>query len=83
MVRFIKKDTQNRNHHVEEDLSFKLSPYKNRLPAIDSYKSSAGYKALSQIKPNMRNEGQKKTLQKVLDKLNMMNTRLNVEGPES
>ena len=38
----------NRQHHQDEDISFKLSPYKNRVPVAIAYQSSIGYKALNQ-----------------------------------
>mmetsp|Transcript_16066 Transcript_16066/g.20356 ORF Transcript_16066/g.20356 Transcript_16066/m.20356 type:complete len:210 (-) Transcript_16066:230-859(-) len=69
-----------RVHHRDEDISFKLSPYKNRVSVAEAYQSSIGYRALNQAQPSMRNEGQKKTLQKVLNKLNMMNAKLNVDS---
>ena len=69
----------NRQNHQDEDISFKVSPYQNRIAVVDQYSSTLGYRALNQQQPVMRNQGQKKTLQKVLDKLNHMNAKLNLE----
>ena len=45
--KFIKRETINRKHHQDEDLSYVVSPYKNRVTIGESYKSSLGYKALN------------------------------------
>ena len=42
---------------MDEDKSFELTPFRNRITVADSYKSTLGYKALNQNKMNMRNEG--------------------------
>ena len=60
-------------------MSFKVSPYKNRVTIAESYRSTLGYRAINQMQPAMRNQGQKKTLERVLDKLNQMNARLNLD----
>ena len=61
-ARYIKRETIDRKNHADEDLSFIVSPYKNRVTISESYKSTLGYKALNQKQPAMRNHGQKKTL---------------------
>ena len=83
MAKFIKRDLLERMHHGTDDISYKLSPYKNRITNQDAYTSSIGYKAMNQTQPHMRNEGQKQTLEKVLNKLNQMNTKLNIESVPS
>ena len=59
VAKFIKRDMLERMHHRDEDISFKLSPYKNRIPVAEAYNSSLGYKAINQAQNSMRNEGQK------------------------
>ena len=49
----------------------------------DSYKSSLGYKAINQVSPSMRNQGQKQVLNKILTKLNNMNGKLNLDTQPS
>lgn len=48
-AKFIKKDPIDRKNHADEDMSFKVSPYKNRVSLADSYKSTLGYRALNQM----------------------------------
>lgn len=78
-AKYHKKEKIERKNHADEDLSHQLSPYKNRITVANSYISQLGYKALQQKAVPMRNNGHKRTLQKVLDKLNVMNARLNVD----
>ena len=49
VARYIKQEPVNRQNHQDEDISFKLSPYKNRVPVAIAYQSSIGYKALNQV----------------------------------
>ena len=44
---FCKKDTIERNNHADEDMSYKVSPFKNRIAISDQYRSSLGYKTLN------------------------------------
>ena len=56
-AKYIKREAIDRKNHADEDLSFKVSPYKNRVTISDSYKSTLGYQALNQMQPAMRNHG--------------------------
>ena len=58
-AKFVKKDLIERKNHESEDISYKLSPYTNRVPIAESYKSNLGYKAINQTLKPMRNQGQK------------------------
>ena len=56
-AKFIKRESMNRQNHQDEDISFKVSPYKNRVAVADQYSSTLGYRALNQQQPIMRNQG--------------------------
>ena len=56
-AKFVKREAIDRKNHADEDLSFKVSPYKNRVTIAESYKSTLGYKAINQMQPAMRNQG--------------------------
>ena len=53
----MKKEAIDRKNHADEDLSFKVSPYKNRVTIAESYRSTLGYRAINQMQPAMRNQG--------------------------
>ena len=55
MAKYIQKDPHNRIHHRSEDVSINVTPYKNRLPVGETYRSAMGYKAVHQVQSNMRN----------------------------
>ena len=46
-AKYVKREAIDRKNHADEDLSFKVSPYKNRVTIADSYRSTLGYKALN------------------------------------
>ena len=46
-AKYHRKEKIDRKHHAEEDLSYQLSPFRNRISLNDSYISQLGYKALN------------------------------------
>ena len=52
-----KLESIDRTKHLGEDMSHKLSPFKNRISIKDSHKSDLGYKTLAQVSPATRAEG--------------------------
>ena len=46
-AKYIKLEPIDRKKHLNEDMSHKLSPFKNRIAVKDQYKSTLGYQTLA------------------------------------
>ena len=53
-AKYIKLEPLDRKKHLLEDISHKLTPFKNRISVRDQYKSELGYQTLAQVSPATR-----------------------------
>ena len=56
-AKYIKLEPMDRKKHLMEDISHKLTPFKNRISVRDQYKSELGYQTLAQVSPATRSQG--------------------------